>query len=346
MQDVCMFYCMEAEKYISQMSEMSIYASVFEATEGEPTAVAEETKNIELGAKSESLIRKAINALKAVYQGIKNAIGNMIGYLKLKPDDKQMYDEFVKKCKEDPALANKKVTVKDWKAIEAKFAEVRSEIEKEIEKAKRSEEDAKPTIVKALQAKVDSCEDFAEKALIKVTADQLIARAKFNKNLAYGLQSFVDNDIVILNKMEMELGKHEVNKMKRKLKRINNPLSLMNLKAKLFKKESNLEAQAMKEERAIIRSFLLSSLNSTRKYGGGVKKAASVAKFGAGIAADAHKDVRSAKKQRRKLKRVKFNYENPTVGDKIKAHGRNAKNSVKKKYHNTVDNIDLGKVKD
>lgn len=324
MRDVCMFYCMEAEKCIDQMTEMSVYSSVFEATQGDPQAVAEEEKNIEMGAKSESFIRKAINALKAIYQKIKTTISNIFAYIGLKKDDKKLYDEFLKKCREDPALANKKVTVKDWKAIQAKFDEVRAEIEKEMKKEKLSEEEAKPRIIKALQEKIESCGSFASKAVIKVAADQLVTRARFDKELAGNLQNFVDNDMFVLNKMEQELGKHEVRKMKRRLKRINNGCTFMNLKAKLFKKELDVKAQAKKEEEALIRSLALSGLNSARKYGDGVKTVVAVGKFGKGVIHDTRKEVKRDVKHLKALQKEKDRMENPQLGDRLKAkHERN-----------------------
>lgn len=310
MKDICMFYLMEADKCIAQMTEVSVYQSVFEATEGDPGAVAAEQKNEALGQQSASLIEKAINAIKALYQKIKDTIGNIFAYFKLDKNEKAQYEEFIKKCQIDPELKGKKVTVKDWKKIDAEYAKVVDEIKKEIELAKKGTE--KPGIIETLKNKITGVSSFAKKATIQVALDQLAIRAKYNKDFATRLEDFCDKDIFILNQLSKEVGHKEVNKFKKKVSRVNNPTKLMRLLSYCRKEQADAHAQAAKEEKAVMRKFFFSLGKSAIKYtdkgdraemvkalknGGGA-----AASFGGNVLYDVIKDNKSKQKELERLK--------------------------------------------
>lgn len=301
MQDMAMFYIEESQHYIDKLVEIPLYDSLFEATEGNPTVVSMEQNNAANGQKAESMLHKAIEAIKSIYNRIKDALVNMWNYLKLKPDEKDAYNAFVKKCKEDPAFANKKITVKDFQAIDKQYDELIREVEAEIEKVKRSDEAMKPTIMKSLENKLRQIGNFADKATRTVVAEQLINRAKYNEGFAQEL-GFM-NDVGVLDLLTKGLDPKDQKKYNKQVQRINSTSRLVRFLAGVRGQKADLHKQAAFEEKKMMQALGKSALKATVKYGNGIKGVKEVGSVGLAIAKNAAGDVWKDKKQLNYLKR-------------------------------------------
>lgn len=302
MQDVAMFYIEESKKYIDRLVDIPLYDSIFEATEGNSNVVDMEKNNAINGKKAESLLSKAITVIKEIYNKIKESLKNMWQWLQLKPDEKEAYNAFVKKCKEDPEFANKKITVKDWKLIDGKYDQLINEIQSEIEKIKRSEEELKPSIKKSLEEKFRSLGTFANKATKTVVMEQLISRSRYNSEFAKEVEFM--NDIGILDLLKKDLDPKDQKKYNKQIKRINSASWLVRLLAGVRKQKADIHEQIAFEEKKNMQQLGKSILKSSMKYGNaGVKAVAStgieIAKQAAGDVRDDYKQVRYLKKQKK-----------------------------------------------
>lgn len=324
MRDICMSYLIEAKKYESQMVELPLYQSIFEAVQGNPVAVAQEERNNVMGEKSASLLSRALNAIKNIYENIKQSISNIFNYLKLSKDEKEQYQDFARKCNEDPEFANQKVTVKNWKIIDKEYDDVISNIEKNIETVKRSEEEAKPTILSAIDNKIRGLDNTVKQVGIKITLDQLITRAKYDETVARALQTAVDNDFGALDMLSKQVGSWEVKKNKIKLKMINSHIGLLRRLAGVRKQKADIHAQAVAEEKAMIKTFIKSMIKGAVKYGNKDTMKAT-AKLGRNIIMGAHHETKAKKKQIKAIHKSKKQEEKYAEKDRIMREKEEAK---------------------
>ena len=127
--DLCISYLNDARQCINQINELPIYESVFmEAEELEKI----NDENSEATEKSVSFLRKALNVVKGIYNTIKQIIKDFLDYIRLSSSEKDQFKQFEEECKNNPEFANKKITVKNWKAIEAAYNQAIGIAESEI----------------------------------------------------------------------------------------------------------------------------------------------------------------------------------------------------------------------
>lgn len=288
--------------YESQMTELSTYQSVFEATMGNPVATGLENRNTEMGEKSASLIQRAIDAIKRIYANIRDGIKNIFSYIKLSGDEKNQYKDFLSECNNNPEFANKKVTVKNWKDIDREYNSLINEIQKDIEQVKRTEEEMKPSILKTIDNRIASFGRFGKKAMISITLDQLINRAKYDETVARQLQEAIDNDFGLLDALTKDLSKKEIRRDKRKIRMINSRCGLIRRLAGVRKQKSDMHLQAVAEEKAMIKTFIKSIAKSTLRYGD-KNTIKNMGKLGASVLSDVHTEVKSKKRAIRSIKR-------------------------------------------
>lgn len=294
MQDYAMFYIREASGYIDQMSEVSIYTSLFEA-EGDNIDSKDEIVNEQIGEKSANLLQKAINAIKKIIDNIRKTARNIIDYLKLGKGEKEAYNEFVRKCKEDKEFAGQKITVKNWKEIDKAYDGLINEIQKEIEKVEREKEESRPQVIKAFEDKIASMGPSLKNATIQVALDQLVTRAKYDEDMALKVQQLLEFDTNRLDGLTSELKKRDVRRSKRKLRWMTSKSRLLRYLAGVRKEKLSIHEQAMKEERDIRNTFLKSAAKVTIRYGKDLG-VGEVAKIGFDVLGQSASDVINAKR--------------------------------------------------
>lgn len=325
MQDCAMFYMREASKYIDQMKEVSLYSALFEA-EGKDVESKDEVVNAELGEKSANLLQRAIEAVKKIIDKIRKTASNILDYLKLGKSEKEAYNEFVRKCKEDKEFAGQKVTVKNWKEIDKAYDDLIAEIQREIEKVERTKEEARPQVIKAFEEKIAKMGPSVKNAVVQVALDQLVTRAKYDEEMAINVQRALEIDSRRLDGLTSELKKKEVRRSKRKLRWMTSSNRLLRYLAGVRHEKLTIHEQAMKEERDIRRAYLKSAAKVTVRYGKDLG-AGKVAKIGFDVLNQTGSDIINAKKRTWKEKRYAKSY----------ARGEKRYNKRVERYQNAVE---------
>lgn len=268
--DCALYYINEANKCLDSVKELSIYQSVFEATEGDDYFIALEDENNNNIEKGTSFIQKAIDAVKALITSIKDAISNFLQWLKLKPDEKQAYDEFAKNCREHPEFAKQKVTVKDWKVIDGEYNKVVGEMEKEIRRLKNGEQEANQSKIDEMKNGMKKVAHLAGTAVVTINADQLLTRAKYSEQKAMELEDRINYDLGFTMSLERELGHKETKKYIRKVRALNSRITLVRYLAGARRQMTDIHKQAAREERALIYAKNKSLAKVMIKHGGEV----------------------------------------------------------------------------
>lgn len=211
------------DKYV----EMSYYDEVFESTDEQLA------KNDALADKSESILKKMIEAIKRVFGKIKEMIDTMVSWVKSSGTEKTKYKKFVEECKNNPEFAKMKVTFKDYQEITDVYAKTLNKAESDYRSLKDEEIEQRPNVVERMKndleeglknaaAKVATITKESGKELTaSMTVQALLAKCKNSTAEAIAIKKFIDQDYLLLKIIEKELGKKEVKKFKRKVKILN-----------------------------------------------------------------------------------------------------------------------------
>lgn len=297
--------------------EISEYASIFEAAEGNEKVMNIEKSNNASVQKSKNLVLRAVDAIKAAISKIRAALSEFKARLSLKGSEKEEFDRFCKEVKNNPEFANKKVTVTDWKKMKNSYDSIMKEIEHEIEVSKRTEEECKPNILKALEEKVAGFGKGAKNMAITITMGQLIARSKYDRNFAELLETSLDLTDGAVNQITKDMDEKDVKKFKRKIRWNASTCKLRRLQVYMQSRRLTIEEQAQKEIKEQTKAFRNSIIKGS-KYVGGKKEAL---KLGADIISQTGKEVwrdqRNVNAKKRELKRM----------DKLEAKSKKARKS-------------------
>lgn len=239
--DLAMSYIMEADKEISQIKDVSLFDAIF--TEGSDTAEAQNSQHSE---KSAGLLRKAINVIRGIYEKIKTSISNFIEWFKLDGAGKANYEKFVKECQNNPEFANMKITVKNWKAINATYDKAEKEMQKKVYAEVKRKEESRYSVLKDIQGRF---EDAAKKAAtigkdvaVELTISEALEMAKQSQTIAESLKMAIDIDSNLLNEIEKEIGEAETKKLTKKLTKLSSDSKLVRWMAGARKRKYDVNA--------------------------------------------------------------------------------------------------------
>ena len=145
------------ESLLETYEPLSDYQLIFEADNPEvQQKVADTTKQEQSG---KSFIVKGIEAIKAMIHQIVAKIKNFLQTLGMSKDERAKYEEFLKKCKTDPQLKGKQITVTDYRKVNAEYEALIKEAQAAIKNAKENE----PTAFEALINKMkNACAEGAK----------------------------------------------------------------------------------------------------------------------------------------------------------------------------------------
>lgn len=211
----------EADRLSNEFIDISDYQCLFEADD--PAVKESINKNKQTQVKSQNAIMKAINATKRIIQNIINAIKNFFAELKMDKEEKELYDKFKEMCKTDPSLKNKKVTVKDYRAVIDQYNKAIAEAEELDRKLKANEKNPSQEL---LDSVVGYAKDTAKAVGVSVTMDALDKSARSNKAFASVLYKQLENDNKILNELQKSAGEAEMNKLKNRSKILGKRISI------------------------------------------------------------------------------------------------------------------------
>lgn len=234
-------YMMESVRVLSDVDHVSSYDSLFNMDD-EYVKEAEEAE-IAATEKSKNWLIKAFtaikNALAKMFSGIKDFIDRMF----LSKEEKKKLEELEDLIKQNPEMANTKITVKDYRKIY-------SEIDKmyaELEQAAREVEANKDKPVGKLLKRVG--EWFGRNVDVvgtSVTADTAMKLMAHDRGLATQIANVLNRDGAVMNQLIDTLGKEDAEKYRKKATMYSKKHSLFAAMSRLTKKKYETVADALK----------------------------------------------------------------------------------------------------
>ena len=180
-------------------------------------------KNSDTVRTSKGFLGKAIDGLMAMINRVSDAIGNFISRLTLSKDQRAMYDELVQKCKNDPELKDKRITVKDWKAISTEYNKVMSRAENEI---KRNAAGQRADMDGAINDLENYIKGLGKGVYTSVSMELALNQASSSIEFAREIQHKLKHDKKYMQELKDAVGASEVRKFKRDINRLSSELTL------------------------------------------------------------------------------------------------------------------------
>lgn len=218
--DAC-FYFEQVDSLLENYNDdRACYDAVFDEA-GDPADV----ENAETEEKAVSLLQKGIAALKSLLNKIRAIIETVISWVKADGSEINEYKKFCAELKKNPELKNKKVTLRDYRNVIAEYDKTLSKFEADYKAMKDEEVENRPSFVRdvneAVQRTKEKAGRMATVAGSAFTVEAALEYARQNQRNAAKIQTIINWDFLILEQLEKELGKKEVKKFKKKIRRLN-----------------------------------------------------------------------------------------------------------------------------
>lgn len=195
---------------------------------------AKEEANKKATEKGTSGLKKAIDAVLAMCRKIIESIDNFFQEHALDKEEKEAYEAFKAACKQDPSLANKKITVRDYRKTFAEYKKLMSECEKEMEACAKDADHPTEGFFK----KIDNfVKDNAKGVAVSLAASAAINVSSVDRQFAKYIRATMHSDERILKGMQDAMGKKEFKKMDRGIRSLSHRFSL---KRKIMSMTNNL----------------------------------------------------------------------------------------------------------
>ena len=179
------------------------------------------TENAKTEEKAVSLIQKSLQFIRKIGERIKEIIDTIISWISTDGSEKSAYKKFVQEAKNNPEFAGKKITIHDYRAINAEYEKVLSKAEKDYQKLKDEEAANRPNFFKDIAAEIKSVSvksaKVAAAAATSFSVQTALEYCRQNRQNAYIIKRAISNNLLIMKALEMELGKKEVRKFKKKV---------------------------------------------------------------------------------------------------------------------------------
>lgn len=195
---------------------------------------AKEEANAKATAKGTSGLKKAIDAVLAMCRKIIEAIDNFFQEHALDKEEKEAYEAFKAACKQDPSLANKKITVRDFRKTFDEYKKLMAECEKEMEACAKDADHPTESIFKKIESFV---KDNAKGVAVSLAASAAINVSSVDRQFAKYIRATMHSDERILKGMQDAMGKKEFKKMDRGIRSLSHRFSI---KRKIMSMTNNL----------------------------------------------------------------------------------------------------------
>ena len=188
------------------------YSLIFEA---EDPVIAEKNKRIERAQdRSQSGVSKIISAVKKMITNLIDSIKDFFDRLGLKGDEKARFEAYRKQMAENPALKNKRITVKDFRAVNQQYEALIADVERDM----RAERDGEQH---PIDAKIHEYEERLKNIGLAqgsiVAADVAIKMAESNVDTAKKIQRGLRSDSKLMDQLCKSLGDKEAGKFKKSI---------------------------------------------------------------------------------------------------------------------------------
>ena len=145
------------------------------------SALEKVAKNEETASKSVGFIKKAIQAVIDLIKRIFGAISDFVRRCTMSGDERDAFNAFKKAIADDPSLKNKKVSVKDFRKINAEYDTLIKEIDQNIRAVKNNGSHPIDALVKKVS---DYTKGAVGAASVIVTAETALKMADSNVGMA------------------------------------------------------------------------------------------------------------------------------------------------------------------
>lgn len=303
--DLCMSYIKEADECINQITPISLFDSVFSEAGDIPDA---EKKNGEMQEKSLNFLQKACAVIRSIYQKIRKMIRDFTDFLHLTVNEKDEFKKFEEECRQNPEFANKKITVRDWRAIQNAYSGVINEVEKEIKDISRKEEEARPSFFSAITHKLDQAKGVAKDTAVEMTIAKVLDMCKHSPEFADVVNKGIEFDTNVLGTLEKEIGEARVKGYQKKLKHLSSKHKLVRFLAGSRKKAEEDGEKSIRDMLHDIKMYYDAAKKVQKKN----PDAKAAVDAGTGILKDVAKETlsnrkelkREAKAKKKELKKV------------------------------------------
>ena len=175
-------------------------------------------------------ILKLIDAVLGMIQKIKDTVSDFIARRRLSETERKAFEQFKEMMKKDPAMANKKVRVRDFKEIQRRYQQFMAECEKEYEAVAK---DAEHPIDKLLEKGKNWVTKNTKGVFQSVNAVGLINIAGTNKETAQMVYSVLKSDERLMNEMRKSMGEKGFKKWEKDMKSLTKRISIKRMKMKV-----------------------------------------------------------------------------------------------------------------
>ena len=231
-------YLQKAEYLLEGYKELSAYTMFFESDDPE---VADTMKtNSKIEQKSESALKKACQAIRSLIDKILDSIQNFFQKITMSKADRASYEEFLKQASKDPKLKGKKITVMDWKKINAIYDESLREIEQQIKLAEQGkEEEATQKANEIIQRTKKKIGEVAGATITILGMDTARKIADSSKETARLMKYALKDEGVVMQHLENTVGEKGAKKFKKQIESNGKKISLHRMKVWLLDKKYN-----------------------------------------------------------------------------------------------------------
>ena len=231
--DDCLQALYEAELSMADYVELTSYQTIFEADD--PEVQAQQETNAEAKEKTGNALIRAVKAVKTMISSLINAIADFLRKLTMSSDERKSFNEFKAACASDPALKNKKITVKDYRNVMGQY----DLMIKELEAGMRNAESMKESKYKELMRKASECLGKTIKSAgVIVSADAALKMAQSNIDMAKIINIGLKTDLGLVETLERELGSAKaVERYQKKIEGCTKKISMQRLIVKLRRKK-------------------------------------------------------------------------------------------------------------
>lgn len=250
--DLCMSYLYEASQLANDYKEVDLYHEIFEGSAMD----AINAQNEQIVGKSESLLTKAANMIKAIIRKAQEIISNVMSWFKADDSEKDQFRKFREECKNNPEFANKKITLTNWREIDAKYSTAIKKAEAEYKTCKDEENAAKPKILSSLTKYLGN---ITKAGVLSVTVEGALKMAEESQTAAFAIKGALDKDLGVIDQLEQSIGKKETKKFKRKINGLNSKFAIRRWIAGAREKQAEGQQGKIREIFSKVRTAYLDS---------------------------------------------------------------------------------------
>lgn len=220
--DECLIHLMEADEALSKYNEIDAFSEIFEADNSDEVRnKLMENHAVELNSKSG--LEKACDALINFIKGIINSIKDFFEKAKLSEKERQAYDAFKAAAAKDPNLKNKRITVADFKKLDAGYQELLNEAKAiDNDLVKGNDKDVNPILKKI----TDYCDDLGKGIVTSIGIEAALNVASSSTEIARKMSKELTDDSAIMQNIRASIGDKQAAKFKRQMDSLGKRISL------------------------------------------------------------------------------------------------------------------------